>query len=758
MRLKQSLENKLVDRFVKNESMDWVKVNISSTMIHLILVSQVFEGLSYNERKNKVNQVISLTNPYTEGFWDLYTPKEAEMEGVERPEEKPPVKRLYTWNDLVDAYKNNIPLERDGSNFDKTKVISFYSHKGGVGRTVALSHVAYLLASQGKKVVIVDLDIEAPSFYNIFDPDIYEELENGLVDYFYDRICKSSQEMEHDVEITDIFTELKFELKYNQISGRLFMVPAGRMNLEYIERADFIKARLVTRNKNDYWAEFMSEIISQLNPDYILVDSRTGLNEWGALSLLTISDSVFFFLYPNKENVLGTGAILKPMKEVGYDNYNVIFSRIHDDKIGRINVKKYWDQLLTELHGDNQLDKYIKEPISIYYESKLAVADYYPIDQPDYFNPLVDLIIEDTNKEDWKQIIEELDKEMVLDSIEVSSNGYSPDTFQKPTYLDKYFGEEVNIITGARGTGKTMLYNMTANHFDKLKEYSIDKLDNVIPIELSLNGSVNKLSYKNDFDYGYMLFEILISLKEEKLGFDFNEVVEKQYNQIQTTIKPNSVSHDYEDIIVKITLLLDLIDSMLEKHDKKIWFVYETDKLDRSKDILIKKLLNALYTISVKSNHINFKIFIEQDRWDNLDYQKKNKFKGKTIITMWKKVDFLRMTLEIFAKHNILKEKVFDRYKESSIDQIYKMKEPELEELLRGVWGFRTEDLKYSRLISDWIFEKLSNQKGHIYPGVVKEFIIKAIENEKINTKKNVSQLLSLESIRTAISEVREDS
>jgi len=41
---------------------------------------------------------------------------------------------------------------------------TFYSYKGGVGRTLALLNVATLLASNGRKVVAVDLDLEAPGF------------------------------------------------------------------------------------------------------------------------------------------------------------------------------------------------------------------------------------------------------------------------------------------------------------------------------------------------------------------------------------------------------------------------------------------------------------------------------------------------------------------------------------------------------------------------------------------------------------------
>ena len=47
------------------------------------------------------------------------------------------------------------------------KVITFYSFKGGMGRTTALAGVALCLVKQGKNVLMVDTDIEAPRTGNV---------------------------------------------------------------------------------------------------------------------------------------------------------------------------------------------------------------------------------------------------------------------------------------------------------------------------------------------------------------------------------------------------------------------------------------------------------------------------------------------------------------------------------------------------------------------------------------------------------------
>jgi hypothetical protein len=50
-------------------------------------------------------------------------------------------------------------------------IVTFYSYKGGVGRTMALANVATLLAQRGQRVLVVDFDLEAPGLHRYFLTD-----------------------------------------------------------------------------------------------------------------------------------------------------------------------------------------------------------------------------------------------------------------------------------------------------------------------------------------------------------------------------------------------------------------------------------------------------------------------------------------------------------------------------------------------------------------------------------------------------------
>ncbi len=64
-------------------------------------------------------------------------------------------------------------------------VVTFYSFKGGVGRSMALVNVAAELARRGERVLVVDFDLEAPGL-DTFDITASRESGRGLLDLVCD--------------------------------------------------------------------------------------------------------------------------------------------------------------------------------------------------------------------------------------------------------------------------------------------------------------------------------------------------------------------------------------------------------------------------------------------------------------------------------------------------------------------------------------------------------------------------------------------
>ena len=65
------------------------------------------------------------------------------------------------------------------------QIVTFYSFKGGTGRTMALANVAWILAANGKRVLVADWDLESPGLHRFFQPFMKPDDSGrpGIVDF-----------------------------------------------------------------------------------------------------------------------------------------------------------------------------------------------------------------------------------------------------------------------------------------------------------------------------------------------------------------------------------------------------------------------------------------------------------------------------------------------------------------------------------------------------------------------------------------------
>jgi Mrp family chromosome partitioning ATPase len=84
--------------------------------------------------------------------------------GIEQPRS---MFSAATFFDVIDSGRSGRPV-RPGEPQEAAKwpaVVAFYGFKGGAGRTMALAHVAMLLADRGLRVAALDFDLEAPGLH-----------------------------------------------------------------------------------------------------------------------------------------------------------------------------------------------------------------------------------------------------------------------------------------------------------------------------------------------------------------------------------------------------------------------------------------------------------------------------------------------------------------------------------------------------------------------------------------------------------------
>ena len=186
------------------------------------------------------------------------------------------------------------------------KTITFYSYKGGVGRSLTLANIATRLAELNKSVCLVDFDLEAPGLPMKFENYINKPIQNGLVDYIYEYSNKGT--LPPKIRDYSVQIELKGKKKIN-------LIPAGNIDSdEYWKKLSSINwYDLVYENPDSisFFIDLKQKIKKEFNPDFLLIDSRTGISEMSGITISLLADDVVIVAANNRENLKGSKKIIE---------------------------------------------------------------------------------------------------------------------------------------------------------------------------------------------------------------------------------------------------------------------------------------------------------------------------------------------------------------------------------------------------------------------------------------------------------------
>jgi len=178
------------------------------------------------------------------------------------------------------------PLERKTT---KPRV-TFFSIKGGVGRSTALIIWAWRLAGQGKRVLIFDLDLESPGVSSTLLPTDYLP-DYGIVDWFVEEGVGQAEIIEKEIIATSPLAA--------DLSGDIRIVPAyGRKTEDYLPKLARCYAESVTRESSS-WAARLEQLVARIEgkerPDIVILDSRAGIHDIAAVAVTRMDAQSFLF-------------------------------------------------------------------------------------------------------------------------------------------------------------------------------------------------------------------------------------------------------------------------------------------------------------------------------------------------------------------------------------------------------------------------------------------------------------------------------
>ena len=171
----------------------------------------------------------------------------------------------------------------DAKDGKQPKVITFYSFKGGMGRTTALAATAMLLARHGRHVLMIDTDVEAPGLATLFFDET--QILRGTVDFYLEATANGGTAP----NLSRYLRQINDPNLTAGMTGKLYMIPAGSLDTDYVQKLGRIDYQdMIPNGMRDHLtllvksaADFIRTNSQPL--DYILLDARAGFHDMGGI-------------------------------------------------------------------------------------------------------------------------------------------------------------------------------------------------------------------------------------------------------------------------------------------------------------------------------------------------------------------------------------------------------------------------------------------------------------------------------------------
>ena len=163
------------------------------------------------------------------------------------------------------------------------------------------------MAASGKRVGVVDTDIQSPGIHVILGLD-ESEIKHSLNDYLWEKCA--IEEAAHDVT-AHVGADTP---------GKVFLIPSS---LKPGEITRILREGYDPRLLN----QGFHQLIEQLNLDVLLIDTHPGVNEETLLSI-AISDAVLIILRPDQQDFLGTGVTIELARRLKVQNLLILVNKV----------------------------------------------------------------------------------------------------------------------------------------------------------------------------------------------------------------------------------------------------------------------------------------------------------------------------------------------------------------------------------------------------------------------------------------------
>jgi MinD-like ATPase involved in chromosome partitioning or flagellar assembly len=189
-----------------------------------------------------------------------------------------------------------------------SRIVSIHSYRGGTGKSNISANLAYLTARLGKRVAVLDSDLQAPGVHLLFGFDT-DRMPYTLSDFFFNR-CG----------LEEAAYNLKGAAELENIDGSIFLLPS-RMTVDAIMQ--IIAEGYDVGKLNDQ----LDKLIDELKLDLLFIDTHPGFNEETLLTI-AISDALIIVLRPDKQDYHGTAVLAEVAGRMAVPRVHMLANKV----------------------------------------------------------------------------------------------------------------------------------------------------------------------------------------------------------------------------------------------------------------------------------------------------------------------------------------------------------------------------------------------------------------------------------------------
>ena len=187
-------------------------------------------------------------------------------------------------------------------------IVSIHSFRGGTGKSNTTANVAAILAQDGRRVGVIDADIQSPGIHVLFGV-AGSDVDASLNDFLF-----GEREIgEVALDVTD---------GAGAAGGRLYLIPSSMQpgEITRVLREGYDPQRL---------SAGLRELVEELALDVLLIDTHPGLHEETLLSLV-LSNALIVIMRPDEQDYEGTGITVRIAQELEVPRILLVVNKAPD--------------------------------------------------------------------------------------------------------------------------------------------------------------------------------------------------------------------------------------------------------------------------------------------------------------------------------------------------------------------------------------------------------------------------------------------